>query len=361
MIRPAAVTLVLSLLTLTVGCSSVAKRRCVDLDAATFSDVPRELEKATIPVYRIEPPDILLIETVRDLKRASIPLRPGDELLIQATNTLPIDPEDDPTTNAAKVIGGVYAIEVDGTIDLGPEYGRVKVAGLTIRDSREAIVVHLQNEIGLTDPRVSVTNGTPGSLQPVAGEHLVQPDGTINLGLYGSVHVAGLSVDEVRTTIERHLGQFIADPLVRVNVLGFNSKVVYVIMDGGGFGEQVVRLPHTGNETVLDAISQVQGLSDVSSKTMWVARPAPAQTGIAQTLPVDWRGITQDGVTATNYQLFPGDRIYVKADNMISIDNALSKLLAPVERVFGVILLGNSTVRNLQGQGNGNGGGGFGF
>ena len=38
-----------------------------------------------------------------------------------------------------------------------------------------------------------------------------------------------------------------------MDVQGFNSKLYYVILDGGGAGQQVVRLPVTGNETVLDA------------------------------------------------------------------------------------------------------------
>ena len=31
-----------------------------------------------------------------------------------------------------------------------------------------------------------------------------------------------------------------------------------------------------------------------------------------QTLSVDWQAITQRGETATNYQILPGDRVYVK-------------------------------------------------
>ena len=49
-----------------------------------------------------------------------------------------------------------------------------------------------------------------------------------------------------------------------------------IITTFAGNGEQVVRLPITGNETVLDGISQIGGLSAVSSKKVWIARPAPA-------------------------------------------------------------------------------------
>ena len=84
-------------------------------------------------------------------------------------------------------------------------------------------------------------------------------------------------------------------------MLGYNSKVFYVVTDGGGNGERVDRIPFTGNETVLDAVASIQGLSDISSKRVWVARPSPPGCAGSQVMMVDWRGITQDGVTTTNY------------------------------------------------------------
>jgi polysaccharide export outer membrane protein len=74
-----------------------------------------------------------------------------------------------------------------------------------------------------------------------------------------------------------------------------------------------------------------------------------------QILPVDWAAITQGGSTATNYQIFPGDRIYLKADKLIALDYALAKILAPVERLLGVTLLGAATVNEFRFRNNVNG------
>ena len=88
---------------------------------------------------------------------------------------------------------------------------------------------------------------------------------------------------------------------------GYNSKVYYVIFDGGGYGQQLYRLPVTGNETVLDAISQLNGLPSFASlKEIWVARPAPDDACCDQVLPVDWAAITDRGATATNYRARTG-------------------------------------------------------
>jgi polysaccharide export outer membrane protein len=197
--------------------------------------------------------------------------------------------------------------------------------------------------------------------QQITGEHLVRPDGTVSLGVYGSVYVNGLTLDEVKEEVEKHLSQFIHQPEVQVDVLAYNSKVVYIVADGGGSGESVVRVPFTGNDTVLDVMSQVDGLSEVAARNnIWVARPGPHGSEVAQKMYVDWRGITQDAVTTTNYQLLPGDRIYIKADPMIAADTFIAKFTVPMSRLFGVTLLGNGTVNSIKrGTNTGSTGGGF--
>ena len=70
-------------------------------------------------------------------------------------------------------------------------------------------------------------------------------------------------------------------------------------------------MPITGNDTVLDALSAAGGLSQVSSAEIWVARPAPGGFGCQQILPVNYQAIAQGGSSATNYQIMPGDRVFI--------------------------------------------------
>jgi polysaccharide export outer membrane protein len=161
------------------------------------------------------------------------------------------------------------------------------------------------------------------------------------------VFVTGSTLAGARIRIYNHLSQFLVNPDVAVDVVGYNSKTYYIITEGAGFGDGVNRFPITGNETVLDAISQINGLSQVSSKKIWISRPAPDHVGPDQILPVDWVAITKGGSTATNYQVFPGDRIFVAEDHMIAFDTHLGKMLAPFERIFGFTLLGTQTVQTV--------------
>lgn len=363
------------------GCAGPSASSYSDLAAS--SDIPRELQKVTHPTYRVAPPDILLIEAVHNIRPAGDKLRAGDHLQIRLGNPEPLTP---PAPNAgqieqqikaqyeaqAKFIDGDYTVQPDGSVDLGPiydQFGKVKVEGLSVEQAKQAIINHLKtytrdaagNPAGIKDPQVSVAMPNIAGKQIITGEHLVRPDGTVSLGVYGSVHVAGMTLAEVKDAVETHLSLYIHNPEVSVDVGAYNSQVYYIVTDGGGFGEQVVRLPCTGNETVLDAVANIQGLSQISSKQIWIARPTPAGADCAQVLDVNWREITKEGITTTNYQLLPGDRIYIAADNMIALDNFISKVVAPVERVFGVILLGNGTVRSLEGRNTGTGGFGGGF
>lgn len=198
------------------------------------------------------------------------------------------------------------------------------------------------------------------SPQPITGTFLVRPDGTVGLGVYGAVQVAGLTLDQARDCIKGFLaqwyGQYTPEAfLVIVDVATYNSKFYYIVTDGAGYGEQVYRFPVTGNETVLDAISQIQGLPAVASRRhVWLARRGPNPQGTEpQVMVVDWCALTQSGDTSTNFQVMPGDRIYVKAQKLITTSNWLQKALAPVQEVLGITLLGSSTYNSIAGRGRG--------
>jgi polysaccharide export outer membrane protein len=304
--------------------------------APNVTAMPHELAKVSLPPYVIEPPDVLLIDAVRLLPRPPYKLEPMDLIGIQALNTPPNQP-----------IAGTYAISPEGTVNLGHSYGVVTVAGMSMDEAQVAIEKHLGRI--LQHPQVAVSLVQFRGSQQTRGEHLVRPDGTISLGSYGAVYLAGFTIEEAKCAIEAHLSQWLLDPEISLDILAYNSKVYYVITNRAGCGEQVLRFPSTGNETVLDAISQVHGLPAVASRCrIWIARPAPCSSPCYQVLPVDWRAISEGGSICTNYQVFPGDRIYVKASCPSRANNLLDKIVAPVERLLGITLLGTAAVNGVR-------------
>jgi polysaccharide export outer membrane protein len=343
------------------GCQLTYPHHMVARNEAQFHpdpEMPKELAKVSLATYVIEPPDILVVDALYSIPKQPYGLRTGDMVHVRIYNIPNLDnvPDD--------LIDNDFIVQPGGAVNLGAYHGKLSVANKTIDQVQQMIVEKLTENF--TDPKVDVSLVELSGAQQVQGQHLVGPDGTITLGSYGSVSVAGLHLNEAKQVIENHLSRFLEDPEVSVDVAGYNSKVYYVITEGGGLGDGVTRFPITGNETVLDAIANINGLTSVSSKKIWIARPSP-HCDQATVLPVDWRAVAATGAASSNYQIMPGDRIFIAEDRLIAFDTKLAKFLAPMERAMGFTLLSAGTATRLSGpvmrgggaRGVNNGGGGF--
>jgi polysaccharide export outer membrane protein len=267
---------------------------------------------------------------------------PNDPFRIEPLDILYIDVEG-AFPDAA--IRGPYAVEPGGSVDLGSLYGKVRVSGLSLEEATDAVRRHLERV--LRAPQVSVTLYQSSGQQQIEGNHLVAYDGTVNLGIYGNVYIAGMTIPQATEAIKEHLNQFLEETLISVDVLAYNSKVFYVVTQGAGLGDNIVKFPITGNETVLDAVAQINGLSPRSSKNIWIARPS-AETGCFQVLPVKWNDVVRGGKAGTNYQLMPGDRVFIEQDHMLGVEGMLSRVIAPFNKVLEFTLLGSNTVQTIQ-------------
>jgi len=341
--RSSCLLVLAAVMAVTTGCSTFGRpqrstTQQVMLDAKCPSDPDKmpakELAKISLPPYVIEPPDILLIDALRVVPKPPFRIQSFDTLQVIVEGTLLEQP-----------INGLYVVEPGGMLDLGPSYGKVMVGGQSLEEAQDAVFRHLKRV--LREPQVSLTLAQAAGQQQVSGEHLVGPDGTINLGTYGSVYVTGQTLEQAKESIEKQLSKHLDAPLVSVDVFSYNSKVYYVITEGAGSGDNVGRFPITGNETVLDAVAGINGLSRLSSKDIWIARPAPSGVGCDQVLPVDIVAIMKGGSTATNYQLMPGDRVFIAQDQWIAFGSVINKITEPFERIFGFALLGSSTVQQI--------------
>jgi polysaccharide biosynthesis/export protein len=186
---------------------------------------------------------------------------------------------------------------------------------------------------------VEVLEAMPG--RPISGERLVRPDGSISLGFYGDVHVAGLTVPEIKEKIIEHLRKYISDndlgllvldqngdevidpstnqpkqinaresAAVFVDVTAYNSQIYYIE------GDVVTpsRFPVTGGETVLDALHFAGGLLPSADQTkVRLIRSYPKGAPV-QVLAIDYAEITMGTNASTNYRILPNDRLVVPRD-----------------------------------------------
>lgn len=298
-------------------------------------DLPREKEMAIHSEYRIEPPDVLSVTAIRLVPKAPYKLQVGDTVVIQVVGTVPDAP-----------INGEFPIQIGGVINLGYSYGKLPVRDLTVEEAQEAIREHLLDH--LRDPLVTLALGNIAASQQITGPRAVAQDGRVNLGVYGTVSVTGLTLREAKRKIEEHLGEFLDSPQIAIDVQNYNSKFYYLIFQGAGNGDSVRRIAISGNETVLDAIASQGNIpANNNQYQIWIARPGRERKGHEQMLMVDWRAITQLAETDTNYQLLPGDRLYVSEKKMIRIDNDFRNATRPLYTMGQFINFFLGTYRNI--------------
>jgi polysaccharide biosynthesis/export protein len=299
---------------------------------------PRELAMVSLPPYRIGPPDELSLNAISLVPLPSYRIGPLDALQISTDGTLTKYP-----------IRGQFVVDGEGNVNLGPPYGVVHVAGRTSQEAEAEILRNLQ--LFLKEPKVSVQLSRSDAGVRLTDHYTVGPDGVINLRCYGMVYVTDKTVVEARKAIEAQLAQYFDSPQVTVEIRRYNSKSYYVITDSvlDSGNESMWRFPITGNETVLDALCLTQTqTTHLSASTIWVARPTPGDSDCEQILPVDLDAITQGGVTTTNYQIMPGDRIYVIPDSLVEANTVISRVSDPMKRVLSIMYTTGDTVRGTQ-------------
>lgn len=135
----------------------------------------------------------------------------------------------------------------------------------------------------------------------------VMPDGTIDLGKFGRLVVASMTLEQSEAEIQNIIVS-VEEKSVAVNVQLIQSVDRYYVI---GEVNSPGAFPLIGHETVLDAILEAGGLTGKASACdLLLARPTdPCSCRVA--MPVCYRAITQLGDTTSNYHLKPGDRIFV--------------------------------------------------
>ena len=159
------------------------------------------------------------------------------------------------------------------------------------------------------------------------GDQPVMPDGTIELGKYGRLQVAGRTVEDIEAAVKAQVEAQTKDAgVITVRVVTRASKVYYVLGEVNSPGAYQL----AGRETVLDAILAAGGLTDRAARdNIILDRPTPPDSlpRRAAGLPSDI--IVQLGDTSTNYQLTAGDRICVPFARHSATTSPASRRTAP--------------------------------
>ena len=154
----------------------------------------------------------------------------------------------------------------------------------------------------------------------IPADQQIMADGSVDLGKYGRVIIAGMTIENAESFIAQTIvtAASLEDPKfeaknARVNVrLMETNQRYYVLGEVNSPGAYDLE----GFETVLDGILEAGGLTTQADQCrILLARPT-SRCSCRVTLPVCYREITQMGDASSNYQLQPGDRIYVATRSM---------------------------------------------
>ena len=171
----------------------------------------------------------------------------GDTLRITALGTLIDQPIDD-----------YFVVEPMGTVALPPDYGRVKVQGLSIEQAEKTVEKSLEKV--LRQPTVSISlmlwqdpskytlppqppRIAPGNIldilaantlldQPINGPYLVESDGQVTLGPgYGRVNLKGQTFEEAQETVKNQLSKILRSPEVSITLKGWRGSLTRTAKD----------------------------------------------------------------------------------------------------------------------------------
>jgi protein involved in polysaccharide export with SLBB domain len=160
----------------------------------------------------------------------------------------------------------------------------------------------------------------------LSGRRTIGPDGTVDLGIAGSVRVEGRTPAEAAALIA---GQAHAPgSSVRVHVAQFKSQEVYLSGPGVGLPRAVA---FEGQETVLDLLQRVGGVTPSAAPgEVYVVRSHVAQGERPEVFHVDLRGIVLKKDQRTNVRLEPFDQVYVGETRQGKLDKCLPPWLRPL-------------------------------
>lgn len=140
-------------------------------------------------------------------------------------------------------------------------------------------------------------------------DQTILPDGSIDLGRYGRMIVAGKTIPEVEEMVRDTVNRITKDAgFIDVRLVSRQTKLYYVL----GEVQTPGKFPISGYETTLDGILQAGGLTENASRSRIIlVRPSVDGSCSGTILAINYSRIVQLGDAANNYQLQPGDRIFV--------------------------------------------------
>jgi len=161
----------------------------------------------------------------------------------------------------------------------------------------------------------------------VSNQYVINGEGKIQYGFVGDLPAVGLTKKQFKDLLVQHLSTYIVSPDVTVTIVGYNSKIVYVIGEVGTPGKIFMR---GDTITVREALLQA-GLPLLSASTRRCRLITPTEDGKAGMKYVDVFKLLYEGDLREDLVMKPGDTLYIPATALAKAMRVISPVAQPIQ------------------------------
>ncbi len=168
-----------------------------------------------------------------------------------------------------------------------------------------------------------------------SGTYVINYDGTIQYGFVGDVKADGLTKEELAAKLTEELQKYVRVPTVNVQIVGFNSKAIYILGEVSSPGKYAMRgdsirirdaLIAAGLFTNTAALSRVHIIkSDINDPTVRV---------------LNLNSVLFRGKMKNDIDLVDGDIVVVPSTVWSRVTGFIGTLLSPASKARSVARLG---------------------
>ncbi|OGX55459.1 MAG: hypothetical protein A2306_06260 [Omnitrophica WOR_2 bacterium RIFOXYB2_FULL_38_16] len=160
----------------------------------------------------------------------------------------------------------------------------------------------------------------------VSGEFRINSEGKIQYEFVGDLVIQGMVKYQVKELLVEKLSKYIISPEVTVKIIGYNSKVVYVVGEVGRPGKIFMQ----GNTiTVREALIQA-ALPLLSAKTTKGRLITPSEKSKPIQRPVNVHKLLFEGDLRENLVMNPGDTLYIPPTMMAKAMRVIQPIQQPL-------------------------------
>jgi len=230
---------------------------------------------------------------------------PLDVYLIDIGDTILLEATDFDTTVQ---LPGDQVVKPDGYISLG-ECGRLMVMNKSIEHVRAEAQMqvddHVRRELEIDFEIDRRQRQAERERERLESER--EDAGDADESVVADLELGAEDDQEQRLALERAISDARGKNKISARIVNWDSKRIYVLGEVNSPGA----FAYIGNETVLDAILEAGGLNaDANQHQIIITRPSDCDS-CRTVMQVCYDQVVQLGDTSTNYQLQPGDRVFV--------------------------------------------------